>query len=141
MMYCIHIIIYNSNYIYQNFHVFNVLLTFKILVGGRGGGNEGMQGRGEKMGNLQYPENFFSRRIAIWLVPSFSLRVIFRFDNIFYRSCFFFIVQQHHRTHQLTGVFLFWICFFFFLLTTLGKSPFWYNKLARVLFLCWSLKS
>lgn len=62
MMYCIHIIIHNSNYIYPNFHVFAVLLTFlRSKLGGEQRGKEGkMKGwRGKKKGNLQYPENFF----------------------------------------------------------------------------------
>lgn len=74
-----------------------------------------MQGRGEKKGNLQYPENF-SRRIAMWMV-SFSLRVIYRFDNIFYTPWFFLHCSARPRRKSICWVFCFGfglvVCFFF----------------------------
>lgn len=121
-MYCIHIIIHNSYYIYLNFHVFDVLLTFlrSKLGGGSGREMKGCRREKKRKGTCSI-QRIFSRRIAIWIVPSPSLRVIFRFDHTFCRHCFFFTVQQDHQ-EQVNLLFVWFWFFFFFLLTTLGKS-------------------
>lgn len=118
MMYCIHVIIHNSNYIYLNFHVFDVLMTFlrSKLGGGRGGEMKGCRREKKRKGTCSI-QRIFSRRIAIWIVPSPSFRVIFRFDHTSCRHCFFFTVQQDHWASK----FAVWLVLIFFL-TTLGKS-------------------